>query len=67
MAMDGWVLGKGGSTVALPTTFRSRGWLDKRTVIGFVSASAPTIGIVRLSAPSAAENWGFSGEFVGVV
>lgn len=67
MAMDGWVVGKDGSTEALPETFRCRGWLDKQTVIGFVSASAPTIGVVRLSAPGAPENWGFSGEFVGII
>src|SRR5579864_5287898 len=43
MAMDGWLVGNSGSTVALPQGFRPRGWLDDQTIIGFVSMSAPTI------------------------
>jgi hypothetical protein len=68
MAMDGWLVGKSGSIVALPKGFRPRGWLDDRTVIGFVT-STPTssIGVVRLSSPAVADNWGFSGQFVGVL
>jgi hypothetical protein len=60
LAMDGRVMGKSGSTTALPNSFHCRGWLDSQTIIGFVSTSAPTIGVVRVKAPSTAENWGFS-------
>lgn len=67
MAMDAWLVSKNGSTVALLKGFRPRGWLDNQTLIGFVTSSAtPSIGVVRLSSPSVAENWGFSGQFVGV-
>lgn len=68
LAMDGWLVGNDGSTVALPKNFNSRGWLDNQTLIGLVTNSATSsIGVIHASAPGVIENWGFSGQFVGVL
>jgi hypothetical protein len=53
---------------SLPKNFSCRGWLDNQTVIGLVTNSTtPTIGVVNLRAPGGVENWGVTGEFVGVL
>lgn len=68
MAMDAWLVGKSGSTTALPTNFRPRGWLDNNTVVGLDTSSATSsIGVVRVSTPGVVADWGFSGQYVGVV
>ena len=66
--MDGMVVTGDGSTTPLPKNFETRGWLDSQTIVGLVTGStSTTIGIVHLTAPNTVENWGFAGQFVGVI
>ncbi len=68
VAMDGTVVARDGSSVPLPNNFKTRGWLDSQTIVGLVTGSTPpTIGIIHLNAPNSVENWGFSGQFAGVL
>jgi hypothetical protein len=68
IAMDGVLVPQHGVNVSLPDSFMTRGWLNADTLIGMIQGTEPMkIGILRLSAPSSVENWGFSGQFVGIL
>ena len=68
VAMDGAVVQQHGASLAIPNSFLTRGWLSNDTLIGLIQGADPMrVGIVRLSAPASIENWGFSGQFVGVL
>ena len=68
IAMDGVLVPQHGVDVSLPGSFMTRGWLSDDTVIGLIQGTEPMkIGILRLSAANAIENWGFSGQYVGIV
>jgi hypothetical protein len=68
VAMDGVVVRQHGPNLAISNTFLTRGWLDNDTLIGLIQGSEPMkIGILRLSSPTSIENWGFTGEFVGLL
>jgi hypothetical protein len=57
-----------GVNVSLPDSFMTRGWLNADTLIGMIQGTEPMkIGILRLSAGRSIENWGFSGQFVGIL
>jgi len=46
----------------------TRGWLNSDTVIGLIQGTERMkVGILRLSAANTIDNWGFSGQFVGIV
>jgi hypothetical protein len=66
--MDGAIVPQHGVNKALPESFLTRGWLNDSTLIGMIQGTEPMkIGILRLSAPNSIENWGFSGQFVGIL
>lgn len=65
VATDGAVSRQHGAPLPISTTFLTRGWLDNSTLVGLTQNSM--VGIVRLSAPASIENWGFSGQFVGLL
>jgi hypothetical protein len=68
IAMDGVLVPQHGVNVSLPITFMTRGWLSADTLIGMIQSTEPMkLGILRLSAPNSIENWGFSGQFVGIL
>jgi hypothetical protein len=68
IAMDGVLVPQHGVNVSLPITFMTRGWLNADTLIGMIQGTEPMkIGILRLNAGSSIENWGFSGQFVGIL
>ena len=68
IAMDEALVPQHGVNVSLPNSFMTRGWLNTDTLIGMIQGSEPmTIGILRLSAATSIENWGFSGQFAGLV
>ena len=75
LATDGQIVTLATSaTVPLPTPFTPVAWLDSNDLIGTgfkQTADSPcgdeTVGIVHLSPRPALENWGFSGQVVGVV
>jgi len=68
IAMDGVLVPQHGVNVSLPITFMTRGWLSADTLIGMIQGTEPMkLGILRLSAPNSIENWGFSGQFVGIL
>lgn len=68
LAMDGLVYLQGGSAIPIAETFLPRGWLDNETLIGLVRGPEPIkMGVVRLKAPGTLDNWGFTGQFVGVI
>jgi hypothetical protein len=68
IAMDGVLVPQHGVNVSLPDSFMTRGWLNADTLIGMIQGTEPMkIGILRLSAASSVENWGFSGQFVGIL
>jgi hypothetical protein len=68
IAMDGVLVPQHGVNVSLPDSFMTRGWLNADTLIGMIQGTEPMkIGILRLSAPNSIENWGFSGQFVGIL
>lgn len=64
-----FVTGKDGARVELPSSFQPQGWLNPTTLIGtFVTQQGPgNMAVVRLNAPSRAEDLGFKGFFAGVV
>jgi hypothetical protein len=70
LAMDGQVVTLStGATVRLAPNFTPEGWLSADTIIGLIPAAqtAGTLGIVHTQDPQHAENWGFSGTFVGTL
>ena len=68
VAMDGVLVPQHGVDVRLPDSFMTRGWLNSDTLIGLIQGTEPMkIGILRLSAANSIENWGFSGQFVGLL
>lgn len=75
LATDGQILTLATSaTVPLPTPFTPLAWLGSNDLIGTgfkQTADSPcgdeTVGIVHLSPRPLLENWGFSGQVVGVV
>ena len=68
LAMDGGVASKDSTNYALPSNLVTRGWLDNQTIIGLTGDSnASRIAVVRLSAPSRVDDWGFTGEFIGLL
>ncbi|HEX9095464.1 MAG TPA: hypothetical protein VF990_05110 [Candidatus Dormibacteraeota bacterium] len=68
VAMDGVLVPQHGVDVPLPESFMTRGWLSRDTLIGLTQGTEPMkIGILRLNAATSIENWGFSGQFVGVL
>jgi hypothetical protein len=68
IAMDGAIVPQHGVNKTLPESFLTRGWLNDNTLIGMIQGTEPMkIGILRLSAPNSIENWGFSGQFVGIL
>jgi len=68
VAMDGVLVPQHGVDVQLPDSFMTRGWLNGDTVIGLIQGTEPMkIGILHLGAGNSIENWGFSGQFVGIL
>jgi hypothetical protein len=71
LAMDGRVVTLGtNATTRLAPNFQPQGWLDNKTLVGWIPQPGPTaphVGIVDLAAPLLPEDWGFSGAFVGVL
>jgi hypothetical protein len=70
LAMDGQVVTlASGATLRLPATFTPEGWLSMDTIIGLIPGAhtAGTLGIVHTQNPQHAEDWGFSGTFVGTL
>jgi hypothetical protein len=72
LAMDGAVVNRSGSTVALTEWFAPEGWLDAGTLIGFQRntadpGSSTGMAYLHLSDPSHPINLGFLGEFVGTI
>jgi len=68
VAMDGVLVPQHGVDVSLPNNFMTRGWLNSDTVIGLIQGTEPMkIAILHLGAANAIENWGFSGQFVGML
>ena len=70
LAMDGQVVTlAGGASLHLPATFTPEGWLSTDTIIGLIAGAhtAGTLGVVRTQNPQRAEDWGFSGTFVGTL
>jgi hypothetical protein len=70
LAMDGQVvILASGATLHLPTNFSPEGWLSGDTIIGVIPGAhtAGTLGIVHTQDPQHAEDWGFSGAFVGTL
>jgi hypothetical protein len=72
LAMDGAVVGRSASTVALNTSFKPQGWLDAGTMIGVqLRAADPNksdgMAYLRLSTPTQPVLLGFTGEFVGTI
>jgi hypothetical protein len=70
LAMDGQVvILASGATLHLPTNFSPEGWLSADTIIGLIPGAhtAGTLGIVHTQDPQHAEDWGFSGAFVGTL
>jgi hypothetical protein len=70
LAMDGQVVTlAGGATLQLPNNFMPEGWLSADTIIGLIPGAhtAGTLGIVHTQNPQHAEDWGFSGAFVGTL
>jgi hypothetical protein len=70
LAMDGAVVSRSGSNLALNNSFRPEGWLDAATLIGLqLNENDPNqvvgMAYVRLSDPAHPVNLGFVGEFVG--
>ena len=46
----------------------TRGWLKSDTLIGLIQGTEPMkIGILHLSPANSIENWGFSGQFAGIL
>lgn len=66
LAMNGQIANRSGSTVALPNNFLTRGWLDDGTIVGMLTSANNTLAVYHLGT-SQLENWGFSGQFVGVL
>ena len=58
-----------GATLRLPANFTPEGWPSADTIIGLMPAahSAGTLGIVHTQDSQHAEDWGFSGTFVGTL
>jgi hypothetical protein len=72
LAMDGAVVRRSGSTLALNKSFKPEGWLDAETLIGLqLNAADPNridgMAYLRLSDPSHPVKLGFVGEFVGTI
>lgn len=63
LAMDGQVAARDGSRTSLPKDFLTRGWLDDRTIIGLIGTK---VGVLDASSGKL-DNWGFTGQFVGVL
>jgi hypothetical protein len=57
------LIGRDGSAESLPRDFISAGWLDSRTVVGYVGSSE--LGYVGLDELTKAIDLGFQGSFVG--
>lgn len=66
LAMNGRMANRNGPNIALPANFLTRGWLDDQTIIGIIGTSKNLIGVIHLGT-SQSEDWGFSGQFVGVI
>jgi hypothetical protein len=66
-ASAGQVTRRDGSRVVLVEAFNPTGWLDSATVIGFNSTNFDHLSYVALSAPSAAVDIGFKGQFLGTM
>jgi hypothetical protein len=70
LAMDGQVVTLArGAAVHLPANFTPEGWLSADTIVGLIPAAHTpgTLGIVHTQNPQRAEDWGFSGAFVGTL
>lgn len=72
LAMDGAVVSRSGSTVALNEFFKPEGWLDAGTLIGIqLNKADPNksdgMAYLRLSNPTHPVLLGFVGEFVGTI
>jgi hypothetical protein len=72
LAMDGAVVSRSGSNLALNNSFRPEGWLDAATLIGLqLNETDPNqvvgMAYVHLSDPTHPVNLGFVGEFVGTI
>jgi len=72
LAMDGAVVSRSGSNLALNNFFRPEGWLDAATLIGLQLKGTDlnqVVGMayVHLSDPTHPVNLGFVGEFVGTI
>jgi hypothetical protein len=55
-----------GASLSVPTTFTPTIWLDGSTLIGSMP-DFTTVAALRLLPSVRLENWGFSGQVVGVV
>jgi hypothetical protein len=72
VAMTGGILAPDGSIRKFSASFRPQGWIDDRTIIGWIpsgqSAGFPlqTVAIFHVDT-SQLENWGFAGTFAGIV
>jgi len=72
LAMDGAVVRRSGSNLALNNSFRPEGWLDAATLIGLqLNETDPNqvvgMAYLHLSDPSHPVLLGFVGEFVGLI
>jgi len=72
LAMDGAVVSRSGSNLALNNSFRPEGWLDAATLIGLqLNETDPNqvvgMAYVHMSDPTHPVNLGFVGEFVGLI
>ena len=71
LAMDGAVVGRSGSTLAVNELFAPEGWLDAGTLIGIQRDKADpnryVMAYLRLSDPTHPFSLGFVGEFVGAI
>jgi hypothetical protein len=68
VAMDGVLVPQHAVDLRLPDSFMTRGWLNSDTLIGLIQGTEPMkIGILHPGAANSIENWGFSGQFVGIL
>ena len=70
LAMDGQVVTlASGASLRLPAKFTPEGWLSMDTIIGLIPGAhtAGTLGVVHTQNPQHAEDWRFSGTFVGTL
>jgi hypothetical protein len=71
IAMDGGVVGRSGSTLAINGYFSPGGWLDAGTLIGAQhdkkDPNQTVMAYVRLAQPTQPISLGFVGEFVGAI